>query len=91
MQRALKLNPAVAAGINRQATAADVPGWTSVSHLALVLELEKTFGVVFDNNEIVSLGSVNGILERLAVKKSVQQSAVSDQLTDSARGAKSED
>ena len=49
-------------------TAADVPGWTSVAHLSLILELEKTFGVQFPNSEIASLGSVTAITTSLAAK-----------------------
>lgn len=69
MASALKLEDAVASGITEATTAADLPQWTSVSHLSLVLELEKTFNVQFANEEIVSLGSVAAILERLKAKK----------------------
>ena len=65
---ALKLEGAAASNITEATTAADLPQWTSVSHLSLVLELEKTFSVQFDNDEIVSLGSVAAILERLRAK-----------------------
>jgi len=68
MARALKLDSAAASAITEATTAADLPQWTSVSHLSLVLELEKMFDVQFANNEIVSLGSVAAILERLKVK-----------------------
>ena len=68
MVRAMKLDPAAAAAIGSQTTAGQVAAWTSVNHLSLVLELEKTFKVRFDNDEIVSLGSVAAIIERLAAK-----------------------
>ena len=68
MVSALKLEGAAASGITEATTAADLPQWTSVSHLSLVLELEKTFSVQFDNDEIVSLGSVAAIMERLRAK-----------------------
>ena len=68
LARALKLDAAAAAAVGESTTAADVPGWTSVAHLALVLELEKAFGVTFENDEIVSMGSVGAILERLKRK-----------------------
>lgn len=68
LARALALNADVAARIDESTTAADVSGWTSVAHLSLVLELEKAFGVTFENEEIVSMGSVAAILERLADK-----------------------
>jgi len=68
MASALKLEGAATSKITEATTAADLPQWTSVSHLSLVLELEKTFDVRFDNDEIVSLGSVAAILERLSAK-----------------------
>jgi len=68
MASALKLDDAAVAGIIETTTAADLPQWTSVSHLSLVLELEKAFNVQFANDEIVSLGSVAAILERLKAK-----------------------
>jgi acyl carrier protein len=68
MSRAMKLNAKTAASISEATTAADVSGWTSVAHLTLVLELEKAFKVAFDNDEIVSMGSVAAIVERLKEK-----------------------
>jgi acyl carrier protein len=68
MSRAMKLDAKTTGSITEATTAADVPGWTSVAHLTLVLELEKTFGVAFDNDEIVSMGSVAAIAERLKAK-----------------------
>jgi len=68
LARALQLDAAVVSQISEATTAPDLPGWTSVAHLSLVLELEKTFGVTFANDEIVSMGSVAAILERLRAK-----------------------
>lgn len=68
MSRAMKLDAKTAASLTEQTTAADVPGWTSVAHLSLVLELEKAFKIAFDNDEIVSMGSVAAVLERLHAK-----------------------
>lgn len=68
-QRALNLDGAAAAGIGAETTAADVAGWNSVGHLALVLELEQAFKVSFENDEIVSLGSVEAILAAIARKQ----------------------
>ena len=69
---ALKLDAQTAAQVVESTTAADLSGWTSVAHLSLVLELEKAFGVQFDNDEIVSMGSVGTILERLKAKTGQQ-------------------
>lgn len=68
MSRAMKLDATTAASITEQTTAADVPGWTSVAHLSLILELERTFRITFDNDEIVSMGSVAAIMARLKAK-----------------------
>lgn len=68
MATALKLDATTAGRIDENTTAADVPGWTSVAHLSLILELEKTFSVQFANNEIASLGSVAVIVASLSGK-----------------------
>lgn len=68
MARALELDAPSTARVTAATTAGDVPGWTSVTHLALILELENAFRITFDNSEIASLGSVAAILERLSAK-----------------------
>lgn len=68
MSTVMQLDEPRSAAIDQQTTAADVPEWTSVVHLSLVLELEKAFGVQFSNDEIVALGSVDAILKHLAAK-----------------------
>lgn len=65
MTTALKLDASVAQRIDANTTAAEVPAWTSVAHLSLILELEKTFGIQFANSEIASLGSVAAIITAL--------------------------
>jgi acyl carrier protein len=73
MRTALKLDEAAASAITPVSTAADVPGWTSVAHLALILELEKQFGIVFGNDEIASLASIPAILEAVTRKAGARQ------------------
>ncbi|MBI4578845.1 MAG: acyl carrier protein [Planctomycetes bacterium] len=68
MQTALKLDEATAGRIAAETTAADVPGWTSVAHLSLILELEKTFRVQFANDEIAALASISAITASLRNK-----------------------
>jgi acyl carrier protein len=68
MSRALKLDTATAQEITEETTAADLPAWTSVTHLSLILELEQAFNVQFDNQEIASLGSVSAMSDALARK-----------------------
>lgn len=68
MATALKLDAATANAITSESTADDVPGWTSVAHLSLILELEKRFNVQFANDEIAALGSVAAIESALKQK-----------------------
>ena len=56
--------------INDSFTFADTDEWTSLSHIFLISELEDTFDVIFDPNDILHFGSYeNGklILERYGV------------------------
>ena len=69
MQVALKLNDADTAGITLDTTPVQLPGWTSMAHLELVLAVENRFGLMFDADEIAELASVSamvGALERRA-------------------------
>ncbi len=66
--RAMKLDAPAVERIDASTTAADLPAWTSVTHLSLILELERAFNVRFDNAEVASLGSVGAIIEALAAK-----------------------
>ncbi len=74
MVRAMGLDEGEAARVTEETTAADLPRWTSATHLALALELEKTFCLTFEDEEIVTLGSVSAILSALTAKN-VQQVA----------------
>ena len=66
MQSALKLSDADAAVIGLDTTAAQLPGWSSMAHLELVLAIENRFAVIFDAEEIGELASVAAILKALA-------------------------
>lgn len=48
--------------------AAEVPGWDSLSHVNVVLAVEKHFGVRFKNVEVLRLTNV-GDLQRLLNSK----------------------
>jgi acyl carrier protein len=52
--------------------ASDVPGWDSLSHINLVVAVEKHFGVRFKGVEVLKLKSV-GDLQRLVDSKLAQQ------------------
>ena len=56
--------------LNEQFTFKDVPQWDSVAHLSLVSELEDTFDIFFESEDILHYGSYeNGkkILERYGI------------------------
>ena len=44
-------------------TAADVPGWDSLMHIALISEVEETFGIKFTMNQILSFQNVGELAE----------------------------
>jgi acyl carrier protein len=52
--------------------AAEVPGWDSLSHINVVLAVEKHFGVRFKSAEVLRLRNV-GDLQRLVDSKLTQQ------------------
>jgi acyl carrier protein len=54
--------------LNEQTTASEVPGWDSLSHVNVILAVEKRFGIRFSNLEILRLKSV-GDLQRLVDSK----------------------
>ncbi len=66
MQTALKLSDAETAVIGPETTPVQLPSWTSMAHLELVLALEQRFGLMFDADEIANLASVAAIAAALA-------------------------
>lgn len=70
MQAALKLNDADTAAITLDTTPVQLPGWTSMAHLELMLALENRFGVTFEAEEIAELASVAAILGALSRERS---------------------
>jgi len=54
--------------IDDETTAAEVPGWDSLSHVNVILAVEKAFGVRFSNVEVLKLNSI-GDLQRLLDSK----------------------
>jgi acyl carrier protein len=54
--------------ITKSSTAADIPGWDSLNHVVLLLELEERFGVTLSAEETTILPDV-GALYRLIVAR----------------------
>jgi acyl carrier protein len=58
----LKLTPAN--------TAADVDGWDSLTHVQIMVALERAFGVRFRTGEMASLANVGELVDRIASRLS---------------------
>jgi acyl carrier protein len=65
MQTVLRLSDEDAARIGPAATPLLVPGWNSLAHVQIVLELERAFGVTFDGDEIAGMASVAAMMAAL--------------------------
>ena len=50
-------------------TAEDVEGWDSLSHVQLVVALEKSFGIKFTSREILSWDNVGDLIDCIEKKK----------------------
>jgi acyl carrier protein len=58
---------------SEQTTASEVPGWDSLSHVNVIVAVEKHFKVRFSNLEVLRLKTVSD-LQRLVDSKTQQQS-----------------
>jgi acyl carrier protein len=54
--------------VTDETTAAEVPGWDSLSHVNVILAVEKHFGVRFKGSEVLNLKNV-GALQQLIDSK----------------------
>ena len=54
--------------ITRRTTAAEVPDWDSLTHISLIVAVEKRFGVRFTHGEIEHLQDVGEFLDLLEAK-----------------------
>ncbi len=59
-QPGLKLTPAL--------SARDVPGWDSLNHVTLVIEVEQEFGLRFSSDEVEALHCVGDLMALLQRK-----------------------
>jgi acyl carrier protein len=65
LRKVLALSDAEAAAVGPDSTPVQLPRWTSLAHVLLVLELERAFDVTFEAEEIAALASVGSILSAL--------------------------
>ncbi len=55
--------------VTPQSTQDDVPGWDSMTHIALVVEAECRFGVQFQTGEIETLRSIGELMRAIESKR----------------------
>jgi len=66
---ALELDQAEVQRIETDTTAADLDKWDSLGHLKLIMELEKCFGIEFDDDQVVGLASIETIMQVMENKR----------------------
>jgi acyl carrier protein len=54
--------------INEEMTAHDVTNWTSLTHLLMIEEVEKTFNIKVSLKELIKLKKVGDLLHLIAQK-----------------------
>ena len=57
--------------ISDEARMSDVPGWDSLSHMNLILEIEREYGIQLSGNDIAEMQSIPKIAEILSHYKVV--------------------
>ena len=61
--RVLKVSPG---SVSLESGPHSIEKWDSAGHMSLIAELEKEYGVRFDDDEVIELISVEAIAESLA-------------------------
>ena len=51
-----------------ETSAGDIPGWNSLGHLSLTANLEQTFGISFDVDELMEMENVREIVRIISAK-----------------------
>ncbi len=57
--------------LTRETTANDVDGWDSLTHIQLIVAIEKKFSVKFSSKEILSWKNVGELLDSLYQRVSI--------------------
>lgn len=57
--------------LTENTTADDVPGWDSMTHIALLVETECRFGITFQAAELEALQRVGDLLRLIEAKRGV--------------------
>jgi acyl carrier protein len=53
-----------------ETSAGDITGWNSLGHLSLTTQLEQTFGITFDVDELMEMENVREIVRIVSAKLS---------------------
>lgn len=61
--------------LSPQLTADDVDGWDSLTHIRLVLSVQKEFGVTFSSGDVTQMKNVGDLADLIAKKLNVQAHA----------------
>ena len=56
--------------VTDEMTADDVPAWDSLSHINMIMAVEKDFGVKFSIKDVRAMKNVGGLVNLIAKKKS---------------------
>jgi acyl carrier protein len=48
--------------LSSQTSAADIEGWDSLTHVTLILRVEKAFGIRFSSTQVASLKNVGDLV-----------------------------
>ena len=54
--------------VGRETTADDVPEWDSLKHVALIVNVEKAFGIRFSSLEVAGLKDVGELVDMIEAK-----------------------
>lgn len=54
--------------LTNETTAQDVNGWTSLTHMVLISEVEKKYGIKFNFREIIKFKNVGDLVNAIAKK-----------------------
>lgn len=58
--------------IGPHSSSKDIPGWDSLNHVALLVELEDAFGVPLTSEETIDLPDVGALFDLLRVRSEFQ-------------------